>query len=339
VTRFTPFELPARMRAAISRGARQVVSIAEVPVPPLAPGRVMVLVMAASASGTDASGVVWRVGDGVTRWKEGDEIVTAPALPCGQCSACTGFGRGGCERPTRWTFGLAELLVVTSEQLVRKPRHLSWEEAAMYGSAFFTAYRGLVDRAKVRPGEGVVVWGGGRPLGIAAIQLARLLGANVVSIDDDDEHAAVAASLGATALVRKTSRARVDVLGALGGVAPQVVLDAPPGTLGASLSLVGRRGRVVATHDHGETPIDGGDIFRNEKSVIGVGLPSGEECQRANELVHQGKIAAVARRVVSLDEADGAARADARHEEPGATAVLVAAPRVGLKTLGESTTT
>ncbi len=71
---------------------------------------------------------------------------------------------------------------VQAQQLVQKPKHLSWEEAASYGLTFFTAYRMLVGQAQVKPGDNVLVWGAAGGLGIFAIQICKVLGANPIAV-------------------------------------------------------------------------------------------------------------------------------------------------------------
>ena len=115
--------------------------------------------------GSDASGVVWKVGAGVTRWKPGDEVVD-PLQP--------GLLRGSrrCTASTRWprqsqkiwgyetTWGsFAQFTKVQEQQLLHKPANLTWEEAASYGLTYFTAYRMLIDQCKLQAGHKVLIWG------------------------------------------------------------------------------------------------------------------------------------------------------------------------------------
>ena len=298
----------------------------EAPVPSPAAGEVLVLVMAAGIAFApgDASGVVWRVGEGVSRWKAGDEVVVSPSVSCGACAACTGFGRGACERPSVWAGGLSELAIANAEQLLRKPRKLSWEDAGSYASAYFGAYRALVDRAKVRPGDAVLVWDGERPLGGFAVELARLLGA-------------VVASVGLGPRKDRARRLESELAVALGTRAPDVVLvGADDETLSISVRIAARRARIVLAAGSGSVAIDTAILRGAEKSILGVSLPPADECQRANELVHQEKIVVPAARVYPFDEVAIAMRAETRGEHRGSAACLVAAPRPGLTSWAEA---
>ena len=272
----------------------------------------------------DAAGVVWQLGAGVTRWKEGDEVVVTPSVPCGVCAACTGFGRGGCDRPTVWASALAELAIARDEQLLRKPRKLSWEAAGSYATAYFGAYRALVDRAKVRPGEAVLVWDGVRPLGAFALQLARLLGASVGTL----EHGARKG---------RSERLAREVEALFAGRAPDVVLvGATEESLAFGLTASARKARLLIVSGEGPSALDATIVRRDEKTILGVSLPPPEECQRANELVHQEKIVVPAPTVHAFEDFALALRADARGEHPSGAALLVAAPRPGLTTWAEA---
>src|SRR4029077_1367191 len=81
--------------------------------------------------------------------------------------------------------------------LVHKPSRLSWEEAASYGLTFFTAYRMLVGQAQVKPGDNVLVWGAAGGLGIFAVQLCKVLGANPIAVVSSDDKVALVRELGA----------------------------------------------------------------------------------------------------------------------------------------------
>src|SRR6202035_2416093 len=82
--------------------------------------------------GSDAAGVVWKVGAGVTRWKPGDEVVLHCNVTCGQCPACNGFDPMACEDQKIWGYetpygSFAQFTLVQSQQLLRKPKDLPWE--------------------------------------------------------------------------------------------------------------------------------------------------------------------------------------------------------------------
>ena len=189
--------VPERMHAYVIRAGRfgepQTSFVGEeIAVWEVGPGEVLVQVMAAGVNfngiwaglgepvdilanhgldyvvpGSDASGVVWAIGEGVSGWSVGDEVV----LHCNHL-----LEPGASDRQTIWGYetpdgSFAQFTRVQAQQLLKKPAQLTWEESASYGLTYYTAHRMLVDRAKVQPGESVLVWGAGGGLGVFAVQL------------------------------------------------------------------------------------------------------------------------------------------------------------------------
>src|SRR6476646_3161664 len=134
--------------------------------------------------GSDGSGVVWKVGAGVTRWKPGDEVV----LHCNQASyeAPEVHGLDPLAAPSQRIWGyetswgsFAQFTKVQAQQLIPKPENLAWDEAASYGLTYFTAYRMLIDRVRLQSGHRVLIWGAAGGLGVFATQLCAAAGAEV----------------------------------------------------------------------------------------------------------------------------------------------------------------
>ena len=117
--------------------------------------------------GSDASGIVAAVGPGVTRWKPGDEVVVHCNQSCGECPECNGLDPMACSQQKIWAYesnwgSFADYCLVQAQQLLPKPAHLTWAEAASYGLVYFTAYRMLVDQAAPRGGAQRARLGSGR---------------------------------------------------------------------------------------------------------------------------------------------------------------------------------
>src|SRR3954449_10040168 len=152
--------------------------------------------------GSDAAGVVWRVGPGVTRWKPGDEVV----MHCNQASyedpEVHGLDPLAAPSQRIWgyetTWGpLAQFCKVQAQQLLPKPQNLSWEEAASYGLTYFTAYRMLIDQASLQAGHKVLIWGAAGGLGVFATQLCEMTGAQSVGVVSSEEKGQLVMQLGA----------------------------------------------------------------------------------------------------------------------------------------------
>jgi NADPH2:quinone reductase len=199
-------------------------AVRDVPTPAPGAGEVLVRVRAASVNfpdllmtrgeyqfkpplpftpGLDIAGEVAALGEGVTSLQVGDAVV--------------GGARLG---------GFAEYAVLSAEALKPKPTRLSFAEAAAYGAAYLTAYVSLVRRARVEPGEWVLVHGAAGGVGLAAVDLAKALGARVIAASaSDDKLAAVQALYAPDATVNVTSGFRERVKAITGGHGADVIYD------------------------------------------------------------------------------------------------------------------
>src|SRR5881394_4587411 len=209
-----PGELPSTMAAWVIRAEREgepteAFQLEEMEVPEPGAFEVVVRVMAAGVNfnnvwaalgkpvsvfryhpnedhhigGSDASGIVWKTGPGVTRWKPGDEVV----IHCNQASYedVEVHGLDPLAAPSQKIWGyetswgsFAQFTKVQAQQLVPKPQNLTWEEAASYGLVYFTAYRMLVTRCEMQAGQTALIWGAAGGLGVFATQLCKASGAN-----------------------------------------------------------------------------------------------------------------------------------------------------------------
>ncbi|KAG1647948.1 Crotonyl-CoA reductase [Nymphon striatum] len=138
-------------------------------------------------AGSDAAGIVWAVGDKVKRWKVGDEVVIHCNQDDGDDEECN--GGDPMYSPTQRIWGyetpdgsFAQFTNVQAQQLMPRPKHLTWEEAACYTLTLATAYRMLFGHEPhdLKPGQNVLVWGASGGLGSYAIQLINTAGANAI---------------------------------------------------------------------------------------------------------------------------------------------------------------
>jgi NADPH:quinone reductase-like Zn-dependent oxidoreductase len=235
--------------------------------------------------GSDAAGVVSAVGDGVSRWQTGDEVVLNPGLACGQCdfchrgeqSECSGFTIVGMGRPG--TF--AEKVLVPAANLQPKPQHLTWGEAAALPLAYLTAWRMLINRASIRSGETVLIHGIGGGVALAALQLSELAGARAIVTSSGAEKLARAVDYGAAHGIQYGSGRLVEeVLDYTNGNGVDVVID----TVGAAtwpvnLEVCRKGGRIVhcgvTTGPHVEADISA--IYWKQLSIMGSTMGSNED--------------------------------------------------------------
>src|SRR4051812_47464180 len=161
--------------------------------------------------GSDLSGVVLRTGPGVHTWKPGDEVI-AHCLSV-ELESPLGHNDTMLDPEQRiWGFetnfgGLAQLALVKSNQLLHKPAHLTWEEAAVPGLVNSTAYRQLVSQngAGMKQGDIVLIWGASGGLGSYATQMALNGGATPVCVVSSPEKAEIVKTLGAELVIDRNA--------------------------------------------------------------------------------------------------------------------------------------
>src|SRR5688572_12134251 len=152
--------------------------------------------------GSDASGVVWKVGEGVTRWNVGDEVIIHCNMASYEDPEVHGLDPMAAPSQMIWgyetTWGsFAQFTKVQAQQLIPKPKALTWEEAASYGLVYFTAYRMLITRCNMQAGDRVLIWGAAGGLGVFATQICRMAGAEAVGVVSSPEKGELVKQLGA----------------------------------------------------------------------------------------------------------------------------------------------
>src|SRR3989441_1441953 len=184
----------------------------------------------------DGAGVVKASGD--PRWKPGDEVVIFPTLCCWECERCRAGDNVYCERfgvIGEHTDGTAcELFHLDARSVFRKPKALSWHEAAAFPLTFLTAWRMLFTRAKLQPDETVLVIGAGAGVAVAAIQIARHIGARVLATSRSEGKRRRALELGAEAAFESSSFSKA-VRAATGDGVEVVFEHVGPATLDESM--------------------------------------------------------------------------------------------------------
>ncbi len=197
-----------------------------------------------SILGSDGAGVVAGLGTGVQGVRVGDEVVISPSLFWGGRPEGPGEHYEILGSPTHGTH--AEMVVVPAENLVPKPPRLTWDEAAALPMSGLTAWRALVTRGRLEPGETVIVAAASSGVGTSAIQIANAVGARVVAISSSEEKLERARSIGAAATVlRNGADFGRDLAAATAGGA-DLALD-PTGALWQPLvQAVRPGGRLVA---------------------------------------------------------------------------------------------
>ncbi len=321
-------------------------------------------------AGSDASGIVWAVGDKVTRWKVGDEVVIHCNQDNGDDEECNGGDPMFSPSQRIWGYetpdgSFAQFTRVQSQQLMPRPRHLTWEESACYVLTLATAYRMLFGHHphELKPGQNVLVWGASGGLGSFAIQLINTAGANAIGVISDESKRDFVMGLGAKGVinrkdfncwgqmptvntddykawfgeVRKFGKAIWDITGK--GVNVDMVFEHPgEATFPVSTFVVKKGGMVVicaGTTGYNLT-MDARYVWMHQKRIQGSHFAHLKQAAAANKLMVERRIDPCMSEVFPWDEIPQAHLKMLRNEhKPGNMAVLVQAPRTGLRTLDD----
>ncbi|MET7848709.1 crotonyl-CoA carboxylase/reductase [Streptomyces avermitilis] len=307
--------------------------------------------------GSDAVGVIVRAGNGVRRWRVGDHVMVNPACIEDQEASAQADGMLS-ENQLAWGYemnygGLAEYTIARASQLVPKPAHLTWEEAASAPACAGTAYRMLVsDRgARMKQGDVVLIWGASGGLGAYAVQLVKNGGGIAVGVVGSERKAEAARALGCDLVI---NRAEIGIgedtgddpavaveqgkrLGRLirqgVGEDPHIVFDhVGRSTFGISVFVVRRGGAVVTCGSSTGYlhQFDNRYLWMRLKRIIGSHVANLQEQADCARLFDQGGIVPALTSLYPLQEVGEATRSVQLNEHIGKVGVLCLADRPGL---------
>ncbi len=320
--------------------------------------------------GSDASGIVWKVGSAVTNVKVGDEVV----IHCGMWSADEPSVKSGADPmfspsfriwgyETSWG-SFAQFTRCQAHQCLPKPKHLTWEAAAAYMLVGATAYRMLMSWPPhaVRAGDVVLVWGGAGGLGCQAIQIARVAGGIPVAVVSSDDKVEFCKSLGAKGCINrkqfshwgmlphwkdtakynewvKGARAFGNALWEIVGErkSPRLVFEHPgEDTVPTSIFACDTGGMVVicaGTTGYNAT-VDLRYLWMRQKRFQGSHFANDHDASQFNQLVVAGKIDPCLSETYTFAQVPYVHQLMHENKHPhGNMAVLVGAPKKGLKDL------
>jgi NADPH:quinone reductase-like Zn-dependent oxidoreductase len=271
-------------------------------------------------AGADGAGVVAEVGAEVSRVQAGDRVLINPGLHCGVCefcqageqSLCVRFGIMGETRPG--TF--AEYFTIPQENVHPMPEGFSWEEAAAFPLVFLTAWRMLISKAAIKPGEEILILGIGGGVATAVLQLVKAIGLRAFVTSSSDEKLQQAQKLGADAVINyKTQDFAREIRTLTNRRGVDVVVDSVGGdSYTKSLASLVKGGRLVTCGaTAGPRPqTDLARIFWNQLSVFGSTMGNLREFAEMLNFVRTRGVKPVIDQVFPLAEG---ANAFARMEE------------------------
>jgi len=373
---------------------RKSLHVGEVPMPELAPDEVVIAVMASSINfntvwsaifepvstfgstarlgresewakrhdrdyqviGSDAAGIVVKIGSAVRNWKLGDKITVHcnhvdDQDPSSHDDSMMGSNQRIWGYETNFG-GLADYAIVKANQLMPKPAHLTWEEAAVNALCNSTSYRMLVGRngAQMKQGDVVLIWGASGGIGAYAVQYVLNGGGIPVGVVSSEDKADILRAMGCQAVINRKEknyqfwnadgthnesewRRLGGDIRALVGEDPDIVFEHPGrSTFAASMYVVKKGGTVVtcaATSGY-MMEFDNRYFWMRLKKLIGSHFANYKEAWEANRLIAKGMVHPVMSKVFNLEQTGEAAYQVHHNMHEGKLAVLCMAPQEGL---------
>ncbi len=323
------------MKAAVieSVGGPEVFVYKDLPDPKPGPGEVAVRVKATGVNridvwirtglykvalpaviGCDIAGIVEETTD--ESFSIGDRVVVYPEIGCGRCIYCVSGRENLCQNMRRigqnvWG-GYAEKAVVPSKSLLKIPKTLTMKEAAAIPVNFTTAWGALVSSASISAGMTVLIVGGGSGVGYAAIQIAKLCGAYVITTVSDDSKAEKAHQIGADLVInRLKSNVYDEVMRATDNKGVDIVLEhAGTNFWPTALKVLAPAGTLVtvgATTGQ-DVSINIRELYRKRQRIVGSGLGTKAELMKILDLVSKRRLKVVIDSEFKLSQASEAHR-------------------------------
>ncbi len=285
------------MKAVVFHGSEIGLKVEDIPVPDIAADQILVKVAACGVCHTDlhyiehgvptfkkppvvlgheASGIVEKSGAEVTNVREGQRVLIPAVLTCGHCTACRQGRENICSNMTmlgnHFDGAYAEYVAVPAKDVLDLPESLPLEESSIIADAISTPYHAVKNRARVQPGDTVVIFGCGG-VGINAVQLASAAGGYVIAVDINDRKLKWATEFGAAKTINATKCDRVSkeikkMTGGGADIAIEVIGN--PRTIEEAFDCVRVGGRLcVVGYTHEKISIVAGKIMFKEIEVVG----------------------------------------------------------------------
>ncbi len=319
-------------------------------------------------AGSDAAGIVWAVGEKVKRFRVGDEVIVHCNQDDGDDEECNGGDPMFSPSQRIWGYetpdgSFAQFTRVQAQQVMPRPKHLTWEESACYTLTLATAYRMLFGHRPhiLRPGHNVLVWGASGGLGSMAVQLIATTGANAIGVISDPSKRDFVMELGAKGVInrkdfncwgqlqevngegfdaymqetRRFGKAIWNITGK--GIDVDFVFEHPgEETFPVSCNVVKRGGMVVfcAGTSGFNLTMDARFVWMRQKRIQGSHFANLKQASQANQLVIERRIDPCMSEMFAWDDIPEAHMKMMNNaHKPGNMAVLVQAKKAGLRTL------
>jgi D-arabinose 1-dehydrogenase-like Zn-dependent alcohol dehydrogenase len=252
--------------------------------------------------GHEFTGVIEEVGHSVTKFKRGDRVIVPFSQGDGTCQYCVTGHQNICENIVMPGFsywgGFGQYVNVPNAQtnLVQLPDSIGFVEGAGMGCRFMTAFHGVVDQARVQPGEWVVIHGCGG-VGLSAVHIASAAGANVIAVDIGDDKLELARQMGAVTVINARTHNTVGEIRQLTKGGADVSIDALgiAATCQSSVMSLRKRGRhlqigLTSREEQGMIPLPIDIIVQKELSIIGSLGMQASKFPAMMKMVESGKL-------------------------------------------------
>ena len=316
------------MKAAVFYGAGQPLKIEDVPTPEIGPEEALIKIAACGVCHTDlhylegvptfkkpplilgheASGIVTKVGEKVTEVKESDRVLIPPVLTCGSCYNCRIGRENLCRNIVMIGNSIdgayAEYTKIPAKDLIKLPTEIPLEEASIISDAMSTPFHALKNRANLRPGDSVVIYGVGG-VGLNAVQIAAALGAFVIAVDKVEEKLQHARKLGASETINVDVENPVKAVRRITGGGADVAVEAIgiPEVMRMAYNSVRWGGRVVIVgYSHKDLTISAARLMFREIEVYGSLGCRIVDFPPLIDMVRRGKLKLLVSNKMSLDQ-------------------------------------
>ena len=259
--------------------------------------------------GSDGAGVISEIGEEVTGFKIGDEVIINPLLFCGCCKACLESKENQCSsmgmlgETTNGTN--CEFISVNQRNLLKKPTNISFESAASFPLAGQTSYQMLINRARLKKSDIVLIWGASSGVGSFGLQIAKSYGCKVIATGGSNDKCQHAEELGADlALNHYNDDITSEIKKFTNGKGVNVIFEHSGfETWNISMKILSRYGRLVTcgSTTGPKVSIDLRYIFFKQQSILGSTMGTLSALDEIMNLVASGEVTPVIDKVFSME--------------------------------------
>ena len=260
--------------------------------------------------GSDAAGIIKKVGQGVSEFIVGDAVIINPLLYCGKCETCIDGRENEC--PFIGIIGEStdgtncDFIAVNERNLRKIPDNIDFESAASFPLAGQTAYQMLINRAQAKEDDTVLIWGSSSGVGSFGLQIAKAIGCNVIATGGSTAKCKQASDLGADISLNHYED---NILGAVkdftNGNGVDVVFEhSGASTWDISMKILGRHGRVVTcgATTGSKVSIDLRYIFFKQQSILGSTMGNVQALDAVIELIKTDRIKPIVDEIFSMEK-------------------------------------